>query len=62
MYGTSETQTSDRNIFPLSSPAIQNEDQPKKATFKAFVIKSLDPGAHGPLGFSAPGEEEKIDW
>ena len=48
-------------MFPLSGSTIQKEDQSKKSTFEAFVIKSPDPDAHGPLSFSAPGEEEKID-
>jgi hypothetical protein len=45
----------------LSNPVVQNDDQSKKPSFEALVIKLPDLGAHGPLSFLDPGTEEKID-
>jgi hypothetical protein len=55
-YGTDDFQT---NASIDSHASDSNKDQLKKTNFDAFDIKS--PDAHGPMSYSAPGKEDKID-
>jgi len=57
-YGTDDFQ---RNASIDSHASDSNKDQLKKTNFDAFVIKSPNPDAHGPMSYSAPGKEDKID-
>jgi hypothetical protein len=57
-YGTYDFQ---RNASIDSHASDSNKDHLKKTNFDAFVIKSPNPDAHGPMSYSAPGKEDKID-
>ena len=57
-YGTDDFQT---NASIDSHASDSNKDQLKKTNFDAFVIKSPNPDAHGPMSYSALGKEDKID-
>ncbi len=59
-YGTDEIQ---RNASIDSHASYSNKDQSTKTNFDAFVIKSPNPDAHGPMSYMylAPGKEDKID-
>ena len=59
-YGTDDIQ---RNASIDRRASYSNKDQSTKTNFDAFVIKSPNPDAHGPMSYmySAPGKEDKID-
>ena len=57
-YATDDDQ---RNASIASYASDSNEDQSKKTAFDAFVIKSPNPDAHGPMSYSIPGKEDQID-
>jgi len=57
-YATDDDQ---RNASIASYASDSNEDQSKKTAFDAFVIKSPNPDAHGPMSYSIPGKEDPID-
>ena len=57
-YGTCDFQ---RRASIDSHASDNNKDQLKKTNFDAFVIKSPNPDAHGPMSYSAAGKEDTID-